>query len=171
MYVERCMRFLGAVAISLHLAACASGAATAERAIRSEYDKLERAFAAQDVPAILASRDPSFEVFGPQGQRDDFERMAEYARQWFVTNKPPIEVRFTIESIEMRSPHEAAVRVLQRASRYQEREGKLRLVEHEVRQRETWIRTRAGWRVRKVDEIDLANRKRWIDGELEKPPA
>jgi hypothetical protein len=163
---NRIMRF---VSILLLLASCTSAATSAEQGIRAQYDVLERAFAAADLAAILATRDPAFEVFGPQGQHDDFERMAEYARQWFVTNKPPVVVRFTIESVEHLSGNEVAVRVLQRASRYQEREGKLRRVEHEVRQRETWIRTPAGWRVRKVDEIDLANRKGWIDGELEQP--
>lgn len=154
----------------LLLTCCASATNSAELAIRAQYDVLEVAFAKGDVATILATRDRAFEVFGPQGQHDDFERMAEYTRQWFVTNKPPIEVRFTIESIELRSPDEAAVRVRQRASRYQEREGTLRRVEHEVVQRETWIRTPAGWRLRKVDEIDLANRKRWIDGVPESPP-
>jgi hypothetical protein len=127
------------------------------------------AYVARDIPAILALRDESFETFGPQGQHDDYAHMAEYTSQWFELNKPPIKSRFTIESIEMKSPDEAAVRVLQWASRYQEREGKLRLVEHEVRQRETWIRTPQGWRIRKVDDIDLAHRRRWIDGKLEAP--
>jgi|ERR1051325_1583598 ketosteroid isomerase-like protein len=151
------------------LAACASARSTAEREIRAQYDALERAYVARDIPAILALRDTSFETFGPQGQHDDYARMAEYTRQWFELNKPPIKTRFTIESIELTSPDEAAVRVLQWASRYQERDGKLRLVEHEVRQRETWIRRPQGWRIRKVDDIDLAHRKRWIDGKLEAP--
>lgn len=150
----------------LLVCACASASATARREIESRYEALAGAFAARDEAAVIAMRDPAFEVFGPQGQHDDYARMAEYTRQWFVTNKPPIEVRFTIESFELRSPREAVVRVLQRASRYQEREGRLRRVEHEVRQRETWIRTPAGWRLRKVDAIDLANRKQWIDGQL-----
>jgi hypothetical protein len=157
------------VAAALLAASCTNATNSVERQIRSQYDVLERAFAQQDVAAILATRDPNLEVIGPQGQRDDFARMAVYTRQWFVTNKPPIDVRFTIESIQVISPNEAAVRVLQRASRYQERDGKLRHVEHEVRQRETWIRTPTGWKMRKVDDIDLANRKRWIDGKLEQP--
>jgi ketosteroid isomerase-like protein len=155
--------------VLLLLAACASAGSTAEREIRAQYDKLQRAFEARDIPAILALRDKDFETFGPQGQHDDYARMAEYTRQWFALNKPPIKTRFTIESVEMKSPDEAAVRVLQWASRYQERDDKLRLVEHEVRQRETWIRTPQGWRLRKVDDIDLAHRKRWIDGKLEAP--
>jgi hypothetical protein len=154
-------------ALLLFLASCTSAGSSAERAIRAQYDVLERAFEARDVDGVIAMRDLKFEAFGPQGQRDDYEKMAEYTRQWFANNQPPIKTRITIESIEMRSPDEAAVRVLQWASRYQEREGKVRRVEHEVRQRETWIRTPAGWRLRKVDEIDLAHRKRWVDGKLE----
>jgi hypothetical protein len=42
-------------------------------------------------------------------------------------------------------------------------------VRHVVQQRETWVRTANGWKIRMVDQIDLANRKRWIDGVLEKP--
>jgi ketosteroid isomerase-like protein len=155
------------LSVLLIIAACASARTAAEKEIRAQYDVLERAFAARDAATIIAMRDEDLEVIGPNGQHDGFEQMAEYTRQWFVTNQPPIVTRFTIESIEMKSADEAAVRVLQWASRYQERDGKLRKVEHEVRQRETWIRTPSGWKIRKVDEIDLAHRKRWIDGVLE----
>ena len=161
--MKQSLAFLAALLLS----GCASASDTAAREIRAQYDILERAFAARDEATIVGMRDQNLEVIGPNGQHDDFAKMAEYTRQWFILNKPPIETRMTIESIEMKSPDEAAVRVLQRASRYQERDGKLRRVEHEVRQRETWIRTAAGWKIRKVDEIDLAHRKRWIDGVLE----
>jgi ketosteroid isomerase-like protein len=161
-------RFLAVAAILL-LPSCATATQSAEREIRAQYDKLERAFAAQDIPAILSIRDPRLEVFGPNGEYDDYARMAEYTRRWFVMNKPPIETKITMQSVEAISPDEMAVNVLQRASRYQEREGKLRRVEHEVTQRETWVRTPDGWKIRKVDQIDLKNRKRWIDGVLEAP--
>jgi hypothetical protein len=162
------MKVLLAVA-ALTLTCCASTSVSVERELRSRYDTLERAFASQDIATILSTRDPGLEAISPNGQRDDYAHMAEYTRQWFITNKPPIKTHFTIESIEMNGPDEAAVHVLQRASRYQERDGKLRLVEHEVRQRETWIRTASGWKMRKVDQIDLKNRKRWIDGVPEVP--
>lgn len=161
------MRAVHVSTLLLLIAACAS-ASSPEREIRKQYDVLERAFAAQDIPAILSVRHPDLEVFGPNGEHDDYAHMAEYTRRWFAMNKPPIRTRMTIESIEMVSPDEAAVRVKQWASRWQERDGKLHKVEHEVRQRETWVRTPAGWRMRKVDQIDLAHRKRWIDGVLEK---
>ena len=157
------------VFLAVLLAGCVSSSTTVEQEIRRQYDALERAYESRDIPAIVAMRDPAFETFGPQGQHDDFAKMVEYTKQWFAMNQSPIESRFTIESVEQRSPDEVAVRVLQYVSRYQERDGRRRRVEHEVRQRETWIRTPAGWRLRKVDEIDLANRKRWVDGELEAP--
>ena len=116
-----------------------------QREIQAEYDKLAAAYA----------------------PRLDAKQMARYTRDWFELNQQPIEVGFTVESVELRSKDEAAVMVLQRASRYQDREGKRVRVEHEVRQRETWQRTPAGWKIRMVDHIDLANLKRWIDGELE----
>jgi len=153
------------------LLSCTTAPHSAEREIRAQYDRLERAFTARDIPAILSVRHPDLEVFGANGQHDDYAHMAEYTRQWFITNKPPIETSITMQSVEVISPDEIAVHVLQRASRYQVREGKLRRVEHEVTQRETWVRTPQGWKMRKVDQIDLANRKRWIDGVLEVQPA
>ena len=164
------MKALRLTVLLLLAAACATAADDARRAIRAQYDALERAFDSRNVDAVLALRHPQFETFGPNGQHDDYAHMAEYTRQWLANNQPPIESHFTIESMEMRSPDEAAVRVLQRVSRYQQRpDGKLHRVEHEVRQRETWVRTDRGWLLRKVDEIDLAHRKRWIDGVLEAP--
>jgi ketosteroid isomerase-like protein len=153
------------LALIILLAACATANPVAE--IQSQYNALAQSFERQDIPAILAMRHPDFEVFGPNGQHDDYARMAEYTRQWFVTNQPPITTSFEILSADVLSANEVAVRVLQKATRYQDRDGKLRHVRHEVVQRETWVRTPAGWRIRKVDEIDLANRKRWIDGVLE----
>ena len=161
------MRHLAAVAIVFVACASTTDRARIEKDIRAQYDRLERAYAARDADTILKLRAPDFETFGPNGQHDDTSRMAEYTRQWFVTNKPPIDVHFSLTSFDVTSPNEVAVMTVQRASRYQERDGKLRHVEHEVTQRETWVRTDDGWKIRKVDQIDLAHRKRWIDGQLE----
>ena len=109
-----------------------------------EYDKLERAFAAGDTDAIFALRSLDFETFAPDGHHDSAENMKKYTRQWFENNQPPIEVHFTLTSFDIRSPNEVAVMTIQRASRYQRRDEKLRHVEHEVRQRETWVRTTDG---------------------------
>jgi ketosteroid isomerase-like protein len=154
----------------LLLLSCASSQTTVEREIRAQYDKLERAFGARDADAIFALRSADFETFAPDGHHDTAENMKEYTRRWFANNQPPIEVHFTLTSFDIRSASEVAVMTIQRASRYQQRDGKLRHVEHEVTQRETWVRTADGWRIRKVDQIDLAHRKQWIDGELQAKP-
>ena len=139
-----------------------------QREIQAEYDKLSAAFNRQDVDGVLSFRTPDFFVHGPQGERQTFEQMAEYTRNWLlVQNKPPIDVSVTVESVELLPDGAAAAKVTQRASRYQDREGKRVHVGHVVQQRETWVRTANGWKIRMVDQIDLANRKRWIDGVLE----
>jgi hypothetical protein len=136
-------------------------------AIRAQYDRLETAFAARDIATVLATRSPQMEVFGPQGQYDDAKRMEEYTRRWFETNKPPIEVKFTILSTRVRSEEEATVTVLQEATRFQDLAGKRRRNQHSVTQDETWIRTAEGWRIRKVENI--RDVKRWIDGKRVDP--
>ena len=151
------------------LLSCSSAGVTAahvQREIQAEYDRLAAAFNARSIDGVLSFRAPEFEAVGPQGQRDDYARMAEYTRVW-IQNNQNIKVEFQIESLKLPSPDEARVRVMQRASRTQEIEGKTRHVEHEVRQRETWVRTPGGWKLRMVDQIDLANRKRWVDGVLQ----
>jgi ketosteroid isomerase-like protein len=139
-----------------------------QREIQAEYRKLDAAFERRDVHGVLSFRTPDFFVHGPQGERQTFEQMAEYTRNWLlVQNKPPIDVSVTVDSVELLPDGAVAAKVTQRASRYQDREGKRVHVRHVVQQRETWVRTANGWKIRTVDQIDLANRKRWIDGVLE----
>jgi len=160
------------IATMLLVVACAttSSEQRLQREIQAEYDKLGAAFSRQDLDAVLSFRTDDFQTFPPNGDAPTTTaEMKEYTRNWLlVQNKPPIKVRMTVESLEVRSKDEVAAHVLQWASRYQDRDGKLVHVVHEVRQRETWVRTPAGWKIRRVDQIDLANRKRWVDGVLEK---
>jgi ketosteroid isomerase-like protein len=162
------MRSFAAPLIILLAAACAtSREARILREIRAGYDKLESATARRDPEAMIAMRTSDFFTIGPDGKRNDAAEMAEYSRRWFKLNKPPIEVHFTIKSIEVRSDDEAAVIVFQHATRYQELAGKLRKNEHNVTQRETWRRTPAGWRIAMVDQVGIPNR--WIDGKRVDP--
>ena len=157
-----------AIVATFYAVGCTSVPDDVQQQIRTQYDLIERAYAAQNLPAILATRAEGFEIVDPVNNDDNLndEKFVELMRMWFEKNKPPIVFRVTIESIEIRSSDEVAVRVLQRASRYQQRDDHLHHIEHEVRQREMWIRTATGWKVKKVDEIDLANRKVWDDGKL-----
>ena len=97
------MRALVLLLAALTLACGTTDPARVQRDIQAEYDKLADAFAARDFDRILTFRHPEFETFGPQGQHDNYERMAEYTRVWLQNNRPPIKTQFTIESLLPRS--------------------------------------------------------------------
>jgi ketosteroid isomerase-like protein len=164
-------RRLTAIVLLVFAAACTlTREERIRREIRAAYDNLERAFAAMDVNAVIAARDPSIIVTGPDGQNQTYEQMADYSRRWFTTNKPPIKVRFTLRKYDIKNNDEVAVEVYQEAWRHQDLAGKRRLNYHNVVQTETWRRTPTGWKIIRV--ADVHDQRRWIDGkrvDLTKP--
>jgi hypothetical protein len=152
------------IAILLLLVGCATSAEErTRREIQAQYDRLAEAFSREDLDAVLSFRTPDFRTIGPDGRHLDYAAMADYSRGWFELNHPPIDIRIAIQDIELRGRDEAVVTVLQEGSRRQPVEGTMRTVRHSVTQRETWVRTPAGWRVRMVDQV--RDQKRWVDGE------
>jgi ketosteroid isomerase-like protein len=135
--------------------------------IEQRYRNLATAYNTQDIDTILWMRMPDIVVDFGNNERRDAKQMADALRQFFVTNKPPIDVRFTIRDFQIINPNEVVVTVLQEASRQQELAGKLRKVNHEVVQRETWVRTPDAWKVKQVDSI--RDQKRWVDGKRVDP--
>lgn len=129
--------------------------------IEQQYRHLAAAFDRGDPKAVLAMRTADFHTIGPDGRHLDYNEMEGYTRHWFEVNKPPIKVRFSVREVSIRGD-EAVVGVFQEASRNQELAGTLRRVEHSVLQRETWVRTNRGWRVRFVDKVH--DQRRWVDG-------
>jgi hypothetical protein len=159
----------GALIAALVLAACVTTTREGriKQEIRASYDILERATAKLDVDTMINMRAKDLQVIGPKGEISNFDQMAEYSRRWFTMNKPPIVVHFTIKSIDVKSDDEACVESYQQASRYQDLLGKLRRNEHEVTQTECWVRTPAGWKMRRVENIH--DQHRWIDGKQVDP--
>lgn len=151
-----------ALVLSLLLSFACASTASVRSEIQSQYDRLAKAFEREDLDAVLSFRTPDFHTIGPDGRHLDYAQMADYARGWFELNQQPIRTRFTIQKIEMNGRDEAAVTVFQEASRRQEIDGKLRTVEHNVVQRETWVRTANGWKIRMVDNV--RDQHRWVDG-------
>jgi len=129
--------------------------------IQRQYDKMSRAFTARDTAAIMRLRHELSAEYG-DGRRDDAVGMARLLRNFFVMNEPPIQVRYTIVSLDSLSADRATVTTFQQGSRYQTLAGRRRRVEHDVTQRETWVRTTEGWRLHFVDQIHA--RHRWVDG-------
>jgi hypothetical protein len=122
------------------------------RALEEQYAKIAEANKNKDLAAELALRTPDFSAKFPNGEIKSSEEMAGYSRVLFAQIQPPITVSNTIETLTVRGSEAIAV-VHQRFSRMQVKAGQLRKVETEARQRETWVLTREGWRLKFVDDV------------------
>lgn len=130
--------------------------------LERQYDALARGFTARDTAAIMGLRSSEFSALFPDGRRDNPAGMARVLGHFFVQNAPPIQVRYTIVGLDSLTADRAVVTTFQQGSRYQLLAGQRRRVEHDVTQREAWVRTPAGWRLQFVDQI--RDRHRWVDG-------
>jgi hypothetical protein len=94
--------------------------------------------------------------------------MAEYSRQFLEGNQPPYDIRVTIQDLAVSERGLIAVaEVLQEATRFRELAGKRRRVDTSVRQRETWAKTDAGWKLKVVDSV--RDQRRFVDGKRVDP--
>jgi ketosteroid isomerase-like protein len=122
------------------------------RALEEQYAKLADANKNKDLGALLALRTPDFSAQFPNGEIRDSAYMAGYSRILFEQMQAPISVSNTIETLDVNG-NEAIAVVHQRFSRMQVKGGQLRRVETEARQRETWVLTAAGWKLKFVDDV------------------
>jgi hypothetical protein len=134
-------------------AACASSnVESARREITGQYEKIADANARKDLNALLSLRAADFSAQFPDGHIASAAEMAGYSRALFEQMQPPIAVRNTIRGFDLHNDT-AVVTVWQEFSRMQLKAGKLRKVETTAQQRETWIRTPGGWKLRHVDDV------------------
>src|SRR5260370_591918 len=78
--------------------------------------------------------------------------MSGYSRAVLAQSQPPVVVRNPIRSFDYRGDTAVAM-VWQEFSRMQTKAGALRHVETTAQQRETWVRTSEGWKLRYVDDV------------------
>ncbi|MBI3409571.1 MAG: nuclear transport factor 2 family protein [Planctomycetes bacterium] len=135
------------------------------RRVRKELDeqylKLAEANQKRDLKAILALRTPDFSTKGPKGQSSNYKQMAEVSKKLVEAMRPPIQLQNTILELTL-DQNEAKATVLQEFSRMQNMAGKIRKVETSAIQRETWVRTDEGWKLKFVDDV---HDRRWlVDG-------
>jgi len=154
--------------------AVAAGAALAqdEAEIRKELDaqyrKLAEAHDRKDLKAIAALKTADFHSISPDGKVHDVESMEQYTKNFLEMNKPPYNIRVTIENLAVSENRLIAVAdVFQEASRMRDLAGKSRKVETSVRQRETWSRTPQGWKLKVVDNVH--DQRRYVDGKRVDP--
>jgi hypothetical protein len=132
-------------------------------ALERRYDELARATERRDLAAFLAVRHETFHSVLPDGRMAGPMDMAQYSTQFFAGILPPVTVRFTIRALSVSVDGTiAAAEVFQEMSRFREIEGRRQKLETTVVQRETWIRTKDGWKLKLVDNVRDQTRR--IDG-------
>jgi Domain of unknown function (DUF4440) len=122
------------------------------RALEEQYARLAQANRDKNLAALLALRSPDFTAKLPNGQVWNYEQAAAYSRAAFEQVQSIISLTNDIQTIEVHG-NEAVAIVHQQWSRMQIKAGKLRRVDTSAVQRETWVNTPEGWRLKLVDEV------------------
>lgn len=142
--------------------------AAVQKELEAQYKKLAEAHDRRDLKAIVGLRRADFHTIGPDGRVNDSKSMEEYSKQFLETNRPPYDIRITIQKLTVSENKLIAVaEVFQEATRYRELDGRRRRVDTSVMQRETWARTTDGWRLKSVDNVH--DQKRFVDGKRVDP--
>jgi ketosteroid isomerase-like protein len=122
------------------------------RALEEQYRKVAQAQIAKDIDAMRALRTPDFTVDTPNGEKWDLETSLNYSRAGFQQVESNISISNTIESLDVHGDVAVAV-VHQQWSRMQMKAGKLRRVDTEAIQTETWVNTKDGWKLKHIDNV------------------
>lgn len=142
--------------------------AEVRKELEAQYQKLAEAHERKDLTAIARLKTPDFHAIFPDGRVGDVKQMEQYSRQFIESNQPPFNIRNTIQKLTVsENKLIAVVEVFQEASRTRELAGKIRKVDTSVMQRETWVKTLEGWKLKSVDNV--RDQKRFVDGKRVDP--
>ena len=122
------------------------------RALEAMYAKIADAQISEDIEALRATRTPDFTVDLPNGQKWDLETSLNYSRAGFQQVESNLSMSNTIESLDVHNDVAVAV-VHQRWSRMQMKAGKVRRVDTEAIQTETWVNTSDGWKLKHIGDV------------------
>lgn len=125
---------------------------TVRREIENAYKELARALETKNFEAFQALRVADFATIPPDGVPSPGARMADRARGMLAGIQPPISTSNDILELTTRGD-EAIATVRQKFSRQVIVDGQLRSRYTEVTQRETWRKTKGGWKLAFVDEV------------------
>jgi len=136
--------------------------------IEAQYQRLAEAHNKRDLKAIAALKTADFHAIFPDGRVGDVKQMEQYTKQFIEGNLPPLNIRNTIQKLSVsENKLIAVVEVFQEVSRNREFDGKVRKVDTSVFQRETWVKTLEGWKLKSVDNV--RDQKRFVDGKRVDP--
>src|SRR3989442_6256244 len=148
--------------------ASAQDDADVRKELEARYRKLAEAHDRKDLNAIAGLKTQDFHAIFPDGRVGDVQTMERYTRQFLEDNRPPLNIRHTIQKLTASENRLiAVVEVLQEVSRMREVAGKVRKVDTSVVQRETWAKTPDGWKLKSVDNV--RDQKRFVDGKRVDP--
>ena len=122
------------------------------RALEEQYAKIAEANRNKDLAALLALRAPDFSVKMANGETWSYERSAAYSKRAFEQVQSIISLSNIIETLTITGDEAVAV-VHQQWSRMQMMKGKLRRVDTSAVQRETWVNTPDGWKLKLIDDV------------------
>ena len=122
------------------------------RALEAQYRKIAAAQNNKDIDALRSLRTSDFTVKMPNGETWDLETSLNYSKRGFEQVQSINSISNTIESLTVNGDEAVAV-VRQQWSRMQTMKGKLRRVETSAVQRETWVNTPDGWKLKLIDDI------------------
>lgn len=140
-------------------------ASVARKEIEARYAELAEAVRNKDFAAFQALRTKDFSARLRDGDVHTSAQMAARAEMLFAHIQAPINLDNRIDLLILMD-NEAIAIVHQKFSRQQEIAGQLHLIETSVRQRETWVKTVDGWKLKFIDNIDV--RQTLVDGQESK---
>jgi hypothetical protein len=150
------------------VASFAQDDAEVRKELEVQYKKLAEAHDRKDLKTIASLKTLDFHAIFPDGRVADVKQMEQYTRQFIESNQPPFNIRNTIQRLTVSENKLIAVaEVFQEASRTRELAGKVRKVDTSVIQRETWVKTFDGWKLKSVDNV--RDQKRFVDGKRVDP--
>jgi antitoxin component of MazEF toxin-antitoxin module len=139
------------------------------RALEEQYAKIAQAQVNKDIDAMRALRTPDFTVDTANGERWDLETSLNYSRIGFQQVQSNISISNTIQSLDVSivadeicalpgrpvtGPcYQAVAIVHQQWSRMQMKAGRLRRVDTEAIQTETWVNTKDGWKLKHIGDV------------------
>src|SRR5215204_2213124 len=143
------------VALILTIAGATTALAQDDAEVRKElvvqYQKLTKAHDRKDLKTIASLKTPDFHTIFPDGRVGDVKMMEQYTKRFIQSNQPPFNIRNTIQKLSVSENRLVAVaEIFQEVSRNREEAGKVRKVDTSVIQRETWVKTREGWKLKSV---------------------
>jgi ketosteroid isomerase-like protein len=140
-------------------------AASVRQQLERQYELNRQAFLKEDLDAIMALRTDDFHTVGPDNQTRNRAQMRQYTEGLLHGIERWNELTFKIDSLEIVGDEARAI-VRQHLDRMALRpDGKVHHVETRATQREIWLRTPAGWKLRQVDSV--RGRRRLVDGKEE----